>query len=342
MPIDLCKRGGSPYWYARGTEHGRRIFESLGTGDRREAQTLLEKLRRDIFDERARGPLQQAESFEAASIAYMEHGGERRFIAPLLGYFGATPIDQIDQKAIDRAAVAILPAGSNATRSRQVYTPVSAILRLAGIKLDMRRPKVPPGRVRWIEPDEAARLLDACSPHLRPLVMFLLLTGARASEALWLDWHCVDLSRAHVIFPKTKTQRPRGVALNDDLVGELANLPHRDGAVFRRPDGAPYAQPRRKGDDSAGSAIKTAFQGAVRRAGLSDFHVHDCRHTFATWHYREHRDLIALQTIGGWKTLSCVTRYAHASSENYRAGMNALPSLGAKSAQSNHEEKKAS
>jgi integrase len=272
----------------------------------------------------------------------MVHGGERRFIAPLLRHFGATPIDQIDQKAIDRAALAILPAGSNATRSRQVYTPASAALRRAGVTLDLHRPKLPPGRVRWIEPDEAARLLDACSPHLRPLVMFLLLTGARAGEALWLDWTCVDLARAHVVFPKTKAGRPRGVPLHPDLVAALANLPHRDGAVFRRPDGAPYKPPRAPGDVSAGSAIGTAFQGAVDRAGLADFHVHDCRHTWARWHYREHRDLIALQQIGGWKRLSMVTRYAHASSENHRAGINALPSLGAKSVQSKITERKAS
>jgi integrase len=98
--------------------------------------------------------------------------------------------------------------------------------------------------------------------------------------------------------------------------------------VFRRPDGQPYAPPRGDGDSSAGSKIGTAFQGAVKRAGLKDFRVHDCRHTFATWHYQEHRDLIALQQIGGWRTLSMVTRYAHASAENYRAGVNALPSFG--------------
>jgi hypothetical protein len=35
----------------------------------------------------------------------------------------------------------------------------------------------------------------------------------------------------------------------------------------------------------------------------------------------------SLQTLGGWKTLSMVTRYAHACTENYREGIKALPSL---------------
>jgi integrase len=170
-------------------------------------------------------------------------------------------------------------------------------------------------------------LIASCSPHLRPLVMFLLYTGARAGEALWLDWRNVDLVRAHVVFEKTKNGHPRGVPLHRDLIAELANLPHRIGMVFRRPDGEPYALPTGDHDKSAGSKIKTAFQGAVKRAGLTNFRVHDCRHTWATLHYQTHHDLIALQHLGGWRTLSMVTRYAHANSENYREGINALPSF---------------
>ncbi len=56
----------------------------------------------------------------------MESEGERRFIAPPLRHFGDTPIDQIDQQAINRAAVALYPNGSNGTRNRQVHTPISA------------------------------------------------------------------------------------------------------------------------------------------------------------------------------------------------------------------------
>ena len=80
---------------------------------------------------------------------------------------------------------------------------------------------------------------------------------------------------------------------------ELANLPHREGEVFRRPDGKPYERPRGADDEnkSAGSKIGTAFQGAVKRAGIENFRVHDCRHTWATWHYREHRNLIDCKSL---------------------------------------------
>ena len=117
---------------------------------------LLAKLQNEIFEDRARGPIPEVETFAGAALRYMEAGGEKRFIAPVLRHFGETPIDQIDQQAIDRAAAAIYPRGANATRNRQVYTPVSAVLQFAGVNLDVRRLKAPPGIIRWIEPEEAA------------------------------------------------------------------------------------------------------------------------------------------------------------------------------------------
>jgi integrase len=325
--LRLVRRPDSPYFYARGSYLRVRVFESLGTCDRGEAETLLAKLQNDIFERQARGGVQPVEGFVSAATRYMESGGERRFVAPLLLHFGDVPIDQIDQRAIDRAAAAIYPACSPATRNRRVYTPLSAVLKSAGVTRNFRRPKAPAGIVRWLTQEEAKRLIAACSPHLRPLVMFLLHTGARIGEALWLDWRCVDLTRAHVSFPKTKNGDPRGVPLHRELVAELANLPHRDGEVFRRPDGSPYQRPRGDYDRSGGSAIKTAFKAALRRSGIKDFRVHDCRHTFATRHYAAHHDLIALQRLGGWRTLSMVSRYAHANSEAYHEGIEALPSL---------------
>ena len=82
--------------------------------------------------------------------------------------------------------------------------------------------------------------------------------------------------------------------------------------VFRGPDGLPYVRSKGIDDTSAGTRIKTAFGRAVARAGLEDFHPHDCRHTWATWHYAANRDLGALMRLGGWKSTAMVMRYAHA------------------------------
>jgi integrase len=136
-------------------------------------------------------------------------------------------------------------------------------------------------------------------------------TGARAGEALWLNWRDVDLGRAHVTFSKTKNGDARGVPLHPRVIAALANLRHRDGEVFRRPDGSAYERPKHIDDTSAGSRIATGFACACRRAGIKDFHPHDCRHTWATCHYAANRDFGALQRLGGWKSSRMVMRYAH-------------------------------
>jgi integrase len=56
---------------------------------------------------------------------------------------------------------------------------------------------------------------------------FLLYTGARVSEALYLDWRQVDLARREVQFLNTKNGESRGVPLHPRLVEALSALPHR-------------------------------------------------------------------------------------------------------------------
>jgi integrase len=128
-----------------------------------------------------------------------------------------------------------------------------------------------------------------------------------------------------VTFPKTKNGEPRGVPLHPRAVAALARIEGREGEVFRRPDGAPYERPKGAEDHSAGSRISTAFAGAARRAGIDNFSPHDCRHTWATWHYQANRDLGALQRLGGWKSVRMVMRYAHVNVAELHHTINALP-----------------
>ena len=100
----------------------------------------------------------------------------------------------------------------------------------------------------------------------------------------------------------------------------LANLLHREGMVFLTNEGFPYA-PKEEG----GGQIKTGFAGACRRAGLDDFHPHDCRHTWATWHYAANRDLGGLMRLGGWKSERMVLRYAHINVGELAQSIDALP-----------------
>jgi integrase len=176
-----------------------------------------------------------------------------------------------------------------------------------------------------LKPTEAERLIEAGARHLRPLVIFLLGTGARVGEALWLDWANVDLDKRQVTFPKTKNGEARSVPLHGRVVDALAALPYRVGDVFHTDESKPYARPTSEADTSAGSRIHTAFASASRRAAIPDFRVRDCRHTWATWHYQANRDLAALQALGGWKTASMVLRYAHTNVTGHAQSVENLP-----------------
>jgi integrase len=310
MPLKLKRRLGRPHWYMHGTVRGISIRESTGVTDAEAAEAIRAQREWEIIQRSVFGAEATA-TFVAAAVSYLEGGGERIYLKPIIARIGWVPLAKIDQTLIENTARALYPNASPSTLNRQAYTPISAVLKHAAKRglcahRVIERPTEPKGRIRWLTFDEVERLLAACAPHLRPLVMFLLGTGARMSEALYLDWRELDLAGAHVTFLDTKNGEARGVPLHSRLVAELRALRHKQGRVFRTHAGLPYSE-----KDSGGGQIKTAFRGACRRAGIGDFSPHDCRHTWATWHYAANRDLIALMKLGGWKSERMVLRYAH-------------------------------
>lgn len=320
MPLKLVKRHGSPCWYLRGSVRGVAVDESTKTPDREQAEALRAKREWEIVNRQIGGNRAVATFLEAA-VSYLENGGEARYVKALIDHFKTTPLSQIGQAEVDACARRLFPRLAPATINRKVFTPVSAIMMHAAKrklcdKPAFERPKQPRGRVRWITFEEADKLIACCAPHLAPLVTFMLFTGCRIGEALALDWRDVDLSRSHAAFLDTKNGDRRGTPLHPRALAALANMPHRTGIVFRRPDKRPYAP-----KDDGGGQIKRAFNGACRRAGIADFHPHDCRHTWATWHYAANRDLAALMTLGGWKSVAMVLRYAHVNVSNLAPGV---------------------
>lgn len=114
----------------------------------------------------------------------------------------------------------------------------------------------------------------------------------------------------------------------------LASLPNRDGRVFR----TVRARKSRNGRTSGGQ-IKSGWSVACRKAGLlghmrvwtpvgqekpksvfvPDVTPHDARHTWASWQYCLHKDLMRLKADGGWGNITTVTRYAKGMLDAYRA-----------------------
>ena len=337
MPLKLVQgRHGSPCWYLRGSVRGIRVDESTGCHDRLAAEEVRIKREAELLARSIHGN-SAVVTFPEAVNSYLAAGGDGQHLAPILKHFGTKKIAAIGQDEIDACAAKLHPNSSAATRNRKVYTPISAVLHHAARKKWCSKPVIarPKGhdteRVRWITYEEAETLIEAAAPHIRPLVIFLLSTGARLSEALYLEWADVDLTRAHVTFRPTdargiKTDEARGVPLPPRAVAALANMPwDRQGFVFRRPAGKIHKTgrvwlPYESREGEGGGQIKTAWAGMLKRAGLTDFTPHDCRHTWATWHYRANRDVGARMALGGWTTPAMVFRYTHINTSHLAPG----------------------
>lgn len=172
------------------------------------------------------------------------------------------------------------------------------------------KPKEPRGRVRFLDDDERERLLLACresaSPDLYPAVLLALSTGARQQEVLGLRWPQVDLGRRVAILHETKNGERRVLPLAGPALDLL-----RDRSKVRRID-SDLVFPGRT-DPTKPVDLRTPFETALKRAGITEFHWHDLRHTAASYLAMNGASLAEIAEVLGHKTLAMVKRYAHLS-----------------------------
>ncbi len=199
MPLKIIppRNSKTKNLYIRGTYLGRAVDKSCGTDRRSVARILLKRIEGEIergeYQVKAVPPKRGAATFMTAAIAYLEAGRRKRYVAKLIKYFGETPLDQLDQDAIDEAAAALHPNAGPGTRNAAVYTPVSAILHHAGVDIKVRRPKGAKGRIvtDWLKPEDANAIISAADQidiEFATLLRVLLYTGLRLGEVLAWCW----------------------------------------------------------------------------------------------------------------------------------------------------------
>ncbi len=343
MPLKLVppRKGKSPNFTIRGTYLGIAVDKSSGTHKRSVARTILANLERAI--ERGEYPPKQAaasdreRTFLTAAVAYMEAGRSRRHVARLIKYFGVTPLAEIDQEAIDQAAVDLFPHTTAGTRNAGVYTPVSAILRHAGEKLALKRPKGAKGRIitDWLRPEDAALVIQAAETfdtEFALLLRFLLYTGLRLGEVLALRWTDVDIENARAWVRRQKDGIASDVRLRADLRGRVAlhgpSEPQR--RVFRFHQGGNLKHKLTRAKLAA-----LGLPCPVRREigwhqppnRLRWVNFHTFRHTFATWMRRAGTDVQGLVATGNWRDPRSAARYAHVVPREEWARVDDLPSV---------------
>jgi len=174
-----------------------------------------------------------------------------------------------------------------------------------------------PGRLRWLEPEEEAKLLEACNATVRPIVLTALHTGCRLGELVTLRWEDVDFRTGLLTVQAAyaKTGETRSIPMNPVLTEALRQLkldangqPH----VFLSQKGGRY------------HSVRTAFESALRRAGIAEFTFHDLRHTFASRLVMAGVDLTTVKELLGHKDIKMTLRYAHLSQDHKRQAVNRL------------------
>jgi hypothetical protein len=161
----------------------------------------------------------------------------------------------------------------------------------------------PAMRDRLITSDEEM----ARNGNLTDLVEFALFTGLRRGEVLDLTWERVDRARGVILLDVTKSGKRREVPLNSRADAVLARRGSKSsGLVFGT----------RKWDH-----FRSAWERAVGRAKLVDFHFHDLRHTFASWAVQRGASLQEVKDLLGHRSLAMTLRYGHLAPEHLRSAV---------------------
>lgn len=337
---------------------GRRYSGSTGATTEREALRVEKAERAKAAEEtkllrQAKGALW---TWEKASLTYISEvlnnrveGATKSWAIWLEDNIGAhTPIRQIDTAFINRlmikkqATAKGLYGGqvTGSTLNRQVQEPIQRILRhaaevhdqpIAKINWKAIRRKEPKVRVRELRGTEEGDLMDTIREDWRPLFRFCMLSGFRIHEAVKLRWHDVDFTN-RVIHVVGKGNKPATVPLPPSVAAILEPLRgHHPEFVFTwvsqrttKNHGVSkldYVKGQRYPINL--KSAKNAFILFRDRAGLSDFRLHDLRHTALSRVVRATKDLQAAQKIGRHENITTTMRYAHILDEDVFTAMEA-------------------
>lgn len=180
--------------------------------------------------------------------------------------------------------------------------------------MKVKKPSEPRGRVRFLSDEEREALLQACrdssNPWLYLAVVVALSTGMRNGELMSLSWKDVDLKAGRIVLHETKNGERRVVPLAGPALSLL-----KEHAKVRRLDTDLLFPANKKQEDGTIRPIdlRTPWETALKRAGITDFHWHDLRHTAASYLAMNGASLAEIAEILGHKTLAMVKRYAHLS-----------------------------
>jgi integrase len=335
------------YWASYTDASGTRVRCSTGirksVEGRREAEALLAKWRLEVHRSRQWGE-QPSCTFEELMLSYLKataqdkrpwgHRRDKDGIRHLRRYFSGRELRGSRRRMCEAMWniggwrwFATPPSTASSVCCQQPSTTpgASGSGRIPN-PVSGRKLKESEGRMRWLTRAEAEGLVRAAgtepqASHLPDFIRLALHTGMRKGELLGLEWRRVDLQTAlvHLEPRNAKTGRRRSVPLNKVAREAILN---RMRFRAQHTPASPWVFTHRNGQRI--QDVKKAFTSACQRAGITDFRIHDLRHTCGAWLVSAGVSLAEVRDLLGHTTVKMTERYAHLAPENVRVAVSVL------------------
>jgi len=285
-----------------------------------------------------KGDLTLAEAFEKYSAyCQVQHNSFKKFTKPALRFWlselGAErPVSAVTTAQIEEAKLREAKKLRPATVNKRV-----AVLRACYSWLELQElAKTNPARgrikalkennelVRYLTPAQFQRLIEEAAKlrwYLAPILIIAHQTGLRRGNVLNLKWSDCDFNLRLIRVATSKNGEPIALGMDDTVYEQLMEIDRKrrvpdSDHVFAHHEGPQRGQPIRD--------IKNSWKTVTKNAGISNFRLHDLRHSCASLILMKTGNLMLVKDALAHKSIKSTLRYAHLSPEYMREQMRVL------------------
>lgn len=305
--LRVLLRPDSPFYQIHGTVRGHTIRKSTGTSDRVSAERLRNQLETDLLNE-ALGNHKSIATFDRAMNLYLDQNEDRkcRATALLQHHFAGVKLADINDEKILAFVRLYYPRAKPATVSREVYTPIIAVMHVGrknGLcdAPKLTRPVVKKKMVEHAPADWLTKFLAGCdNPRVKAIVLLMTTTACRVAEACRVTWQDVDVARGEITLLRTKNGEPRVLIVTKHIMDTIVALRQPDDRDGKRVFGY-----------SNRWSVNQAIERQCVRLGVKYYSTHKLgRHAFATRMLKRGHTLAEVTLAGGWSRASINMMYS--------------------------------
>ena len=145
-------------------------------------------------------------------------------------------------------------------------------------------------------------------------IMMLWFTGARRRNVFSMKWEDIKLEEKLWTIPKTKTQNDANVVLVNaaiDILNQLKDMRYNEYVFFSTTSKSGHI-----------GGVRKTWEGILKRAKITNFHLHDLRHTFATSLLANGADAFMVKKALTHKSLQSTQIYVNLEVDDLREKLN--------------------